>query len=193
MEFSPTLIGPNLILRQPRESDKADRRNCIRSREEYRMYGIDFEKMDANSGENTDAWFVKYLVQPFHWSISCENRCIGTARLSRIDWDKKCARFSIGIFDSSLWNKGLGTEATALVLKYAFGTAGLSRVELMVLECNARAIACYLKCGFLKEGVIPGSVLLENKWHDDIVMGISKEAYQKWVASEASGDRRRRD
>jgi RimJ/RimL family protein N-acetyltransferase len=66
-------------------------------------------------------------------------------------------------------------------------------VEPVVLELNARAIACYSKCGFSKEGVIQDTVLLEDKWYNEAVMGISEEAYRKWMASETSGDKRSRD
>jgi [ribosomal protein S5]-alanine N-acetyltransferase len=183
MPVTPTLIGPNITLRPPRECDKGDRRNCIRSPEEYRMYGLDHKNDEVISGEVSDAWFEKYSSQPFHWVISYRDRCIGTTRLSGIDFEKQNAGFSIGIFDSTVWNKGLGAEATLLALKGAFEVAGLSRVELFVLEFNMRAIACYTKCGFSKEGIIEDSVFLDGKWHREIKMGISKDVYLRAAES----------
>jgi RimJ/RimL family protein N-acetyltransferase len=145
------------------------------------MYGLDYKNDEDISSEVSDAWFEKYSSNPFHWVISYRDRCIGTTRLSGIDNEKQSAKFSIGIFDSAFWNKGLGAEATLLALKGAFEVAGLRRVELFVLEFNVRAIACYAKCGFSKEGIIEDSVFLGGKWHREIKMGISKEVFSNPV------------
>ena len=48
-------------------------------------------------------------------------------------------------------DRGLGTEALRLALGFGFAT-GLHRVSVRVLTSNARAIACYRKCGFVEEG-----------------------------------------
>jgi ribosomal-protein-alanine N-acetyltransferase len=188
MEVTPILVGQRVILRPPRESDKRDRGKCVRNSEEYLMYGMDPGNRAAASIEESDAWYEKYSGQPFHWAISYEDRCIGTARLSRIEWATGTARLSIGIFESPLWNKGLGSEATSLALKGAFEVAKLTRIELTVLEFNARAIACYTKCGFSKAGIVENAVFLEGKWHREIVMSISEAAYHLISNEDANED-----
>ncbi|WP_242833771.1 GNAT family N-acetyltransferase [Desulfosporosinus sp. OT] len=54
-------------------------------------------------------------------------------------------------------NIGIGTEVTKLVLNFAFNTMGYHKVYhkvyLRVLEYNKRAINCYEKCGFNREGI----------------------------------------
>ena len=185
MEMTPILRGPALLLRPPRETDKADRQKCVRIPEEFRMYGIDSEDRDAILIETSDAWYDKYSGQPFHWVIELDGICIGTTRLSEIDPDSKNARFSIGIFDSRFWNRGLGSEATLLVAKYAFEAANLHRLELRVLDLNERAIACYSRCGFKKEGVVREAAYLDGVWHNDIVMSLLKKntrvPLQEWT------------
>ena len=62
------------------------------------------------------------------------------------------ARLAIGLYAPPLLGRGIGTEAIGLVLRHAFGTLGMHRVDLMVLADNARAIAAYRACGFVEEG-----------------------------------------
>src|SRR5581483_11931234 len=45
--------------------------------------------------------------------------------------------------------RGYGTEATCLVLAYAFAHLDLAAVQLTVEATNRRAIACYHHCGFV--------------------------------------------
>lgn len=91
-------------------------------------------------------------LHPCQWVIEFAGRCIGEARLT-VDAKNRRARYAIGIFDTTKLGMGLGTEATRMVLRYAFEVLKLHRVDLRVLEYNRRAIRCYEKCGFVKEGV----------------------------------------
>jgi hypothetical protein len=67
---------------------------------------------------------------------------------------------------------GYGTEATGLVLDYAFDTVGLHRVELEVYDFNGRGQRCYEKAGFVQEGVLRESRFLDGRWVDTVVMAI---------------------
>jgi RimJ/RimL family protein N-acetyltransferase len=71
----------------------------------------------------------------------------------------------------ALLGKGLGTEATRLVLRHAFNDLGLHRVGLRVLAYNHRAIRSYEKCGFVIEGREREAALVDGAWHDDVLMG----------------------
>jgi RimJ/RimL family protein N-acetyltransferase len=64
------------------------------------------------------------------------------------------AELGISIHDKTQWSKGLGTDAVRLVVDYAFEELDLNRVELTTDEENARAIRCYEKVGFVREGLL---------------------------------------
>ena len=66
--------------------------------------------------------------------------------------------------------EGLGTEATGLVLDFAFGELGLYRVELEVFDFNLRAQKSYAKNGFTVEGVKRGGLLWAGERHDVVCM-----------------------
>jgi RimJ/RimL family protein N-acetyltransferase len=68
--------------------------------------------------------------------------------------------------------KGLGGEAIALVLGYAFNVLKLHRVSVRVVAYNLRAIRAYQKCGFVVEGREREAAFVDGIWHDDVMMAI---------------------
>jgi ribosomal-protein-alanine N-acetyltransferase len=179
MNESPLICGQRVILRKPIEKDMFDRLACGRNKEIVRMYGGDTRNMKPFTLEDAKAFLDDILSRKLNWSIEYEGRCIGAARLTVDEHDRR-ARYATGIFDPSLWNKGLGTEVANLVLQYAFEQLKLHRVDLRVLEYNHRAIACYEKCGFIKEGVEREGAFIEGKFESDIMMSILDNEYWKF-------------
>ena len=77
---------------------------------------------------------------------------VGVAYLYEIDHRHRRATFGITIGDAPNRGKGYGTEATRLVLDYAFASLGLSNVMLTVLEFNVAGYRAYQKAGFREFG-----------------------------------------
>ncbi len=75
-------------------------------------------------------------------------RPIGSTGLRHIDPVHGTAEFGIMIGERDCWGRGYGTEATRLVLGYAFHTLGLHNIMLRVFSGNERAIRAYLRAGF---------------------------------------------
>lgn len=173
---SPTIKGSSVLLRQPIESDIQDRFNCGRTPELIRMYGGDTRNVKPYTMENAENYINQILTEKLNWCIEYRGRCIGEARLRVTDYDNR-ARYAVGLFDSTVWGRGLGTEITQLVLEYAFEKLKLHRVDLRVLEYNQRAIACYEKCGFITEGVEREGAWIEGKYETDVIMSILDREY----------------
>ncbi|HET6201326.1 MAG TPA: GNAT family N-acetyltransferase [Planctomycetota bacterium] len=107
--------------------------------------------------EAHEAWYNGYLraEDEVLFVIEGEGRPIGTIGLVGIDRRRGTAelgRMLIG--EGSARGKGFGKASVRLLLRYAFGPVGLSRVFLEVQEDNARAIGVYEACGFRREGVL---------------------------------------
>ena len=66
--------------------------------------------------------------------------------------------------------RGLGTEATSLILRYAFAELSLHRVSLEVYAFNPRAQRVYEKAGFKVEGVKRDALKFDDDWVDSIMM-----------------------
>ena len=95
--------------------------------------------------------------------IEVDGRCIGSIRLHSLNKADRHARLAIGIDVAPLRGRGIGTEAVRLLLRHAFDTLGLHRIDLRVLSYNTRAIACYQRCGFVREGVERESALVAGE------------------------------
>lgn len=66
--------------------------------------------------------------------------------------------------------KGVGTEATRLVLDYAFHVANLACVHLSVIEPNVGAIRAYEKAGFKKQGLRRNSNMWLGRRVNEVLM-----------------------
>ncbi len=114
-----------------------------------------------------------------HFGIEVDGTLVGTTGLRDIDFVSKRAEFGIMIFNKDYWNKGIGTDATKLILKYGFEILGLHRIMLKVFESNTRAFRVYEKCGFKIEGRERQAIQRKGKFEDFIVMSVLELDYFK--------------
>jgi diamine N-acetyltransferase len=103
---------------------------------------------------------------------------IGNVGLHDVDWKNRSAVFGIALGEKQYWGRGYGTKATKAVLRYAFGELNLHRVELEVFAYNPRAIRCYEKAGFRREGTRRQSHFHDGQYHDAYRMGILREEFE---------------
>mgnify|MGYP003530067608 CR=1 FL=1 len=101
-----------------------------------------------------------------------QSRWLGEAVLKNIDRVNRCAGFRISLGGASQYGRGLGTQATRLVLEFAFGMLELHRVELEVYDFNPRARHVYEKVGFVVEGVRRDALWWDGAWHGAVLMAI---------------------
>jgi RimJ/RimL family protein N-acetyltransferase len=69
-------------------------------------------------------------------------------------------------------DRGLGTEATRLIVGYGFEQLHLHRISLEVFSFNPRARRVYEKVGFVVEGVERETLLVDGQWADSVRMAI---------------------
>lgn len=77
---------------------------------------------------------------------------VGTTYLTDIDYRHRRAEFGVMIGEADHRGKGLGTEATRLMLDYAYTALGLHNVMLIVYEFNLAGVRAYEKAGFREFG-----------------------------------------
>lgn len=163
-----TLHGPRVTLRPLDERDVDDQLRAVQDPEQLRLTGTHrtFTRTDIV------AWCRSRADAPgrYDWAIveTGGGGWLGECALNDIDPDNESAGFRIAL-DQRL-GQGLGTEATGLVLDFAFGELGLHRVELEVFDFNSRAQKSYAKSGFTVEGVKRDGLLWEGVRHDVIMM-----------------------
>lgn len=104
---------------------------------------------------------------------------IGQTAFFRIDYISRAAIFYLAILDPAHWSKGYGSEATQLMVDYAFKTLNLNRIQLHVCAENEPAIKIYERVGFIKEGVLRQAMFRNGNYVDFWVMGILRS---DWLA-----------
>ena len=108
-------------------------------------------------------------------------RPIGTTGISGIDHRHGAANFGIVIGEKDCWDQGYGTEATRLVLDYAFNVLGLYNVMLRVYDYNRRGVRAYEKAGFKVIGRRRQALRLGHERHDDIFMDVLASEFESPV------------
>lgn len=95
---------------------------------------------------------------------------IGVANLRDIDRRHRTAEFGISIGDPGQRGRGYGTEATLMILDYAFTKLELHNVLLTVYAFNVSALRVYQKCGFREIGRRRACYLMGGTLWDEIFM-----------------------
>lgn len=97
---------------------------------------------------------------------------VGTVGLHRIDWINRSAEFGIVIGERDHWGKGIGGEATRLIVAHGFDRLNLNRIWLGVFAEHEAAVRLYERVGFQVEGRFRAAILREGRQHDQLIMGL---------------------
>ncbi len=109
------------------------------------------------------------------------DRPVGRCLLFAIDTVNRSAMLGIVIGEKSAWNRGLGTEATRLLLDYAFNLLNLHSVMLGTFEFNRRAIRTYEKAGFQRIGLRREARIVAGKAWGVVLMDMLEEEFRsRW-------------
>ena len=95
---------------------------------------------------------------------------IGECGIDDISDVDRTGELVILIGDKRFWNRGFGTDAVRLLLRFGFLTLGLNNIRLRVHAFNERAIRCYEKCGFKQCGYWPDSWYHDGALHGSVMM-----------------------
>lgn len=124
-----------------------------------------------NAGK-AEAWIDGFAERAGRiFAIEHQGHAIGQANYR--DWQPKAKRaeVGIGIGEPHLWNRGLGRESLALLVRHLVDELGAHRVNLHVLAYNDRAISSYRAAGFDVEGVERDAVMTDRgHYADDVAM-----------------------
>ena len=79
--------------------------------------------------------------------------------------------------DRSHQGLGLMTEACRAVLWFAFRVLGLHRIEACYMPSNRASARVLEKLGFVREGLLRKSLLVDGKWEDHILVALIDEEW----------------
>ena len=181
----PALWGKRVTLRVTRPSDAEDYVRWERDEEIFHLanYGQPFHAPTADeiraqvariveraeAGQDANEWAKG------GWEIDTDSgQHIGHVGHYPINRFAKSTQIAIVIYERDMWGCGYGTEASAALLGYLFGTRKLHRVELRCRADNRRMIRCAEKNGFAVEGTLRDSFYCyqQQRYCDEVIMAV---------------------
>ncbi len=140
----PVLPGRRVVLRPPAAGDAPLIARLGVDPEIARFFGVELASHRGLTADEARRSVERLTGAPSTqgWVIEAGGRLAGTARLFAVEPAARRAWYSVTLLSHDLVGMGLGTEATRLVLTYAFAVLGLHRVSARVLDFNTRALAC---------------------------------------------------
>jgi diamine N-acetyltransferase len=176
---NPFLIGERIYLRPLEREDAAifvpwvNDQEIIRNLVLYRPMNRDNEEEFIARASKEHNGIVLGIA------LKKDDRLIGNTALHAVHSKNRNAGFGIMIGDKTEWNRGYGTEATGLMVRYGFTTLNLNRIWLHVHEYNPRGRRAYEKVGFQVEGTLRKHSFRDGRYWDVVVMGLLREEWEK--------------
>ncbi|HID40454.1 MAG TPA: N-acetyltransferase [Calditrichaeota bacterium] len=176
---NPFLIGKKIYLRAPTDGDEyiyALSENNPETRH-FLYYGFPTspgqkkEKIESMVNDQHTVLFTICSKEP--------DKPIGNTAFVRIDWIGRMGTFYIAIAEKENWSKGYGSEATRMMVNYAFDTLNLNRIQLHVSKENQPALNTYRKIGFKEEGTLRQAMYFDGRYIDFYLMAILKEDFSE--------------
>ena len=97
---------------------------------------------------------------------------VGHIELGALDRHNQSLRIGRVLLAPAVRGRGLGGAMMRAALAYAFDVLHVHRAELGVFDVNPRAVACYERVGFRREGVRRESFKAPDGWWSEIVMSV---------------------
>lgn len=118
--------------------------------------------------------------EPF-FAICCSNtdKHIGNIKLGPINWQHRRADISLLIGDKSFWGKGVASQAIGLIVKFAFETLNLNKLQAGAYHPNIGSIKAFKNNGFEQEGYVKELCFANNQAMDMVLMGLTYNEYLK--------------
>jgi len=153
--ISPSyIVGPLLTLRHV--SLGFSREEVLR---QYR-WGMDSELQYWSGSVPSASTLAQFEADLASWSNQRDARrdryaildergsMVGMVSYYNVIFERRQAELGIYIGDRDNWSRGYGTEAILTLLSHLFRNTNLASMFLTTYAANARAQACYRKCGF---------------------------------------------
>lgn len=176
--LKPRLVGPRVTLRPIALADAPAMAAAGTDPEARRLAGLTLTHSLADMEAHCQA--VQEAFDRVDYAITRpdDDRFLGEATLNLIDWEHRSANFRIMLADASLYDAGLGSEASRLLIDHGFRGLRLHRIELEVFDFNQRARRVYGRLGFVLEGRRRDALRWNGRYHDSLVMSLLEEEWQ---------------
>lgn len=178
LKNKPTIQGNKVILRPFEIRDIEYMEECIKDLEVIKLTGssTDFDR------ESVIKWYSTRNEQVDRLDLAIvdkdNNVVVGEVVINAYDEVKHSMNYRILIGPRGR-NRGLGTEATTLVIDYVFLNTDLKQLTLSVYAFNPRAQKVYEKVGFVLDSVDEAELEFEGDMIDSLNMILTRENWER--------------
>ncbi|WP_344618358.1 GNAT family protein [Dactylosporangium salmoneum] len=192
--IKPVLAGSRVTLRPFRDEDLPAMAAAIADAEVVRLTGSAHSTAETEHrrpivDDRLRSWYGSRNAQRDRLDLAIVDNdsamCVGEVVLNKWEPANESCQFRILIGPDGR-GRGLGTEATGLILRHAFTALPLHRVGLEVYAFNPRARRMYEKAGFTVEGVKRAALKFDDHRVDAIVMSVLAPEWREAQSRQAS-------
>ncbi|SHO43239.1 GNAT family N-acetyltransferase [Anaerocolumna xylanovorans] len=186
--YKPVLEGEKVILRPFKENDWEKMLVILEEPELRRLTGsVTNEKeaeepTDPKEAEVIKQWYLSRNEQTDRLDLAIIDKesgeLVGEVVFNEYDETTGNVNFRV-LMRQSGCNKGLGTEAIFMFIKYGMTELGIHKIGLEVYSFNPRAERVYQKAGFVLEGVKREDFCYNGEYIDTRMYGMLREDYFK--------------
>ncbi|MBD3196332.1 MAG: GNAT family N-acetyltransferase [Candidatus Lokiarchaeota archaeon] len=120
------------------------------------------------------------IMDNFYFEIfhKKDEKPIGDAGFNKIEWIDKRGDIGLAIGEPEYWRQGYATEATELLLRYAFNELNLNKITATIYSPNIGSYICAEKVGLKLEARLEKDAYIEGKYVDNLIYRIFKD---EWI------------
>lgn len=158
-------MRPRIVLRRPARADEKEFLAAVR-----RSEGLHHPWVHAPITSAKYREYLRRVDEQSHWGFLVCHR--GTGAIAGVITISNAVRGSfqsahLGYYAFAGYDRqGLMREGLQAVLRYAFRTLKLHRLEANIQPGNVASIALARACGFKKEGFSPRYLKIYGRWRD---------------------------
>src|SRR5882672_598820 len=175
----PTLRGGQVVLRELRASDAASLFALLTTEEVSRF--ISPPPTTVDGFEKFIAWTLRQrsvgVYACFAVTIDATDTAIGIFQLRQLEPGFGTAEWGFAI-GSAYWGSGIFQEGAELVVRFAFETVGVHRLEARAAVRNGRGNGALRKIGAVQEGLLRKSFLKNGEYLDQALWTILQEDWK---------------
>lgn len=108
-----------------------------------------------------------------------DEKTIGMVGLNDIHWLDRNANIFAVIGEPEYWGKGIGVEASKLLITYAFEELNLHKIYTSIFSPNERSLKAATKIGLVQEAILREEVYIDGVHVDNYKFAVFKKDWLK--------------
>lgn len=152
-----TSLEDNLIILEPLTADHIKAMRLLSNEPDIWTWYTE----DLTNPDDLEKWMTSRLEESKHGEkmsyaviLKESGKVIGASSFGHIDWTEKCIEIGWTWLGKEYIGAGINKHMKFLMLKHAFETMGIQRLELRTDETNARSRRAMEKIGAKYDGVL---------------------------------------